>query len=985
MSLLLMMVVSGLSPSSAAPASVALKWRMFEVTLHAAKTPGNPFTDVMLTATVTRPDGTTRTLDGFYDGDGRGGQKGTVWKLRFSPDQLGLWKWKTHSNDAGLDGRSGAFNCVASNHHGPLLAEGRYFKYADGGFVYLTGNFLDDRAPHRERYSHTLFSEQLTDADRRHILDRARTVVRARKLNIYLANKGDYGGPATTPWLGTADRNDKTRFALSRWKQYDSLIAKLDELGITAELWFFADDSNFGKLPATTRHRLIQYGLSRLSAYPNTLFVLCLEWQEGWTSDMVAADLTCGRRHNPWRRLWSVHGVTGNFAFPNQPWVDFMATQPGNDISPVPCNTHTRYNREVSEKPLLVEELGHARESTRDRLRGNVWACFCGGAAGCGTGCDLARLREFIDTRRVPFWRMVADNSLASRGFTLLDEGNEYVVYVPTGGEVSVLTAPGTYHAEWFNPRQDETHAVVAIGNVTGGRQTFSTPDGNDWVLHLKRVPGRSHLSTRVSTGLLVQHGWFVHAGKVIWGWVQHNGWWRPGQRPNLCRRSLGDPHGDVRPCRTEDLNKLTDSMVRFGYPGFEHDYGLWYDRRRDRHDTAVRTDSRVVPPFLEQPWARSGTGRAADGLTRYDLAKFNPWYFHRVKTFADLCDRKGTVLLYKCHMQHALLEQQAHYVDFPWRPGNCVQQTALPSKIPAANVFYDMSNPMRRQMQRLYIRKCLDVLGDNRNVVFLPGEEYTGPLGFVRFWIDTIVQWENETGKHVTVGLGAPKDVVDAILDDPIRSSAVEVLDLRCWWIRKDGSLYAPKGGGQTPGRFIENGVGAGKESTPECIYRQVREYRDRYPDKALISAVNGSRRQCLAFFMAGGSLLVRGQIHYPDYADPPEYVKPADVDLILPTYRFVRSRLAGTLPRMRPADVVRAPDNAAWCLAAPGRTYLVYTLHGGKLTLDLSQAAGVFAVQWFNPRTGDLTRSTSVTAAPSVAFQAPDGNDWFLWLNKE
>lgn len=54
--------------------------------------------------------------------------------------------------------------------------------------------------------------------------------------------------------------------------------------------------------------------------------------------------------------------------------------------------------------------------------------------------------------------------------------------------------------------------------------------------------------------GLRVHNGWLCHGDDLVWGWIQHNGWWRPGQRPNLCRRSVGDPEGDVRPNRTEDL-----------------------------------------------------------------------------------------------------------------------------------------------------------------------------------------------------------------------------------------------------------------------------------------------------------------------------------------------------------------------------------------------------------------------------------------------
>ena len=108
------------------------------------------------------------------------------------------------------------------------------------------------------------------------------------------------------------------------------------------------------------------------------------------------------------------------------------------------------------------------------------------------------------------------------------------------------------------------------------------------------------------AAGLAVSNGWYVHNGKAVWGLAQHNGWWRAGQRPNIARNAPGQ----LGPNRTEDLGKLTSAMLRFGYPGFEHNFGLWYDRRRDAHDQARRKDGKAVGPFLEQPWARSGQGK---------------------------------------------------------------------------------------------------------------------------------------------------------------------------------------------------------------------------------------------------------------------------------------------------------------------------------------------------------------------------------------
>ena len=476
--------------------------------------------------------------------------------------------------------------------------------------------------------------------------------------------------------------------------------------------------------------------------------------------------------------------------------------------------------------------------------------------------------------------------------------------------------------------------------------------------------------------GLTVRNGWYVHDGKVIWGLAQHNGWWRAGQRPNITRNAPGE----VGPNRTENLAQLTDAMLRFGYPGFEHNFGLWYDRRRDAHDQTRRSDQNVRSPFLEQPWARSGTGRAWDGLSRYDLTKYNDWYFQRLKQFADLCDHKGAILLHNDYMQHALLETNAHYVDFPWRPANCLQRTDLPDSTPAANFFYDVSHPLRRRLHRAYIRKCLDMLGGNTNVVHLCSEEYTGPRDFLQFWLDTVFEWEAENGRDVHVGLSATKDVMDAILADSKRAKKISTIDLRSWWYKPDGSLMAPRGGRQVAGRYVYEI----RHTTPEQFHRQVAEYHAMFPDKALIHSYPGTRQHAWAALMGGASLLV-GQLPYPDKQDPAKYISPAACRDLQPTYDAVRRDWSTALPRMSPHDELVKSSAPVWCLARPNADYLIYMPKGGDFVLDLSTAVTSFDANWFDPRSGKLTDATGqpVTGGGPVRFNTPDQRDWALWLS--
>jgi len=69
-------------------------------------------------------------------------------------------------------------------------------------------------------------------------------------------------------------------------------------------------------------------------------------------------------------------------------------------------------------------------------------------------------------------------------------------------------------------------------------------------------------------------------------------------------------------------------------------------------------------------------------------------------------------------------------------------------------------------------------------------------------------------------------------------------------------------------------------------------------------------------------------------------------------------------------------------YVLCKPGRIYLLYLKHGGKVRLNA--AAGNFTYGWFNPRTGDglegLLKTGSVNAGQKIELAAPDKNDWLL-----
>ncbi len=432
-----------------------------------------------------------------------------------------------------------------------------------------------------------------------------------------------------------------------------------------------------------------------------------------------------------------------------------------------------------------------------------------------------------------------------------------------------------------------------------------------------------------------LRDGRLVCENRLLMGQRVGTVWWRGSLLPaRTSEFGIGVTRfvpGRNGPGYTDDLDELTDSMIAGGKAALEHHWGLWYDRRRDDHQMVRRVDGDVWPPFYEQPWARSGRGTAWDGLSKYDLTAFNSWYFSRLDEFAGLCDRKGLVLIHEAYFQHNILEAGAHWADFPWRPANCIQDTGFAEPPPYVNKkrifmaddFYDVSHPARRQWHRLYIRKCLDTLGGHPNVIFLTGEEYTGPLEFVQFWLDTVTDWEKEKGQDVLIGLSTTRDVQDAILADPVRGPAISVIEMKYWWYTTDGSLYDPAGGKNlAPRQQLREWKGA-KGRSPEQTARQIREYRDRYPDKAILCALDGA--DPWAVLAAGGSMPA-----LPARTDP---------------------RLLAALPRMKPFGTGARP----WTLADPGRDYLMYAPAGDHtVRLDLSATDATYELHRIDPRTG-------------------------------
>lgn len=471
------------------------------------------------------------------------------------------------------------------------------------------------------------------------------------------------------------------------------------------------------------------------------------------------------------------------------------------------------------------------------------------------------------------------------------------------------------------------------------------------------------------SSKVKIENGLLTFEGKLIAGKQTNVAWWRGSlldkevqkSTPHLTRFAPGRTGNGL----TDKVSETVDYLSANNMVALEHNYGLWYDRRMDDHERVRRIDADVWPPFYEQPFARSGQDLAWDHLSKYDLTKFNDWYWNRLAQFANLAEPNGQLLVNQQYFQHNIIEAGAHWSSSPWRSANNINQTGFPEPPPyagdkrifMAEQFYDITNPTRRKLHQGFIRKSLENFQENSNVIQLTSAEYTGPLHFMEFWLDEAQKWKTETGKKGIIGLSATKDVQDAILNDANRAKTVDAIDIRYWYYKEDGSAYAPQGGVNLAPRQHARKLKTGKE-TDDQVYRAVREYREKYPEKVILYSTDGSSRFGWPVLMAGGSLP-----NIPKIALPAFYSELSGME-------FVNGNTF---------------SDPVWKLENKGKAYLFYAKNSQDISIDLASDKGDFEVYAINPTTGIVTKNTSIKGGKTIVIPAAEMKEKVVFIVKK
>jgi len=371
-----------------------------------------------------------------------------------------------------------------------------------------------------------------------------------------------------------------------------------------------------------------------------------------------------------------------------------------------------------------------------------------------------------------------------------------------------------------------------------------------------------------------------------------------------------------------------------------------------------------TVAPEL---FRRTGPGIAADGGLKFDLTGYNAEHFERLRRRIVDAGKRGiyvSIMLFDGWS----IEQKAGGGD-PWtyhpfnRGNNINRVDGDPNHDGRGSETHTLEIPAVTRIQEAYVRKALDTVGDLNNVLYeISNESNVDSREWQYHMINYVKKYEATKAKQHPVGMTVASP----------RGSNADLFDSPADWISPD------RDGGYTDDPPAASGVKVILSDTDH------------------LWGIGGTRSWAWKSFTRGLNVL---------YMDPWEaHVIPAspnpDLRVNMGYIRFYAGRM--NLAAMKPS-----PQSASsgYCLADPGSSYLVY-LPGlgdavrlrfvGRLLrlvspwvsrhvdVDLAVARGTLAIEWFNPRTGEILQAGSVQGGGKERFAAPFGGDAVLYLNR-
>ena len=380
------------------------------------------------------------------------------------------------------------------------------------------------------------------------------------------------------------------------------------------------------------------------------------------------------------------------------------------------------------------------------------------------------------------------------------------------------------------------------------------------------------------------------------------------------------------------------------------------------------------TPPDLVAgplPWLRTGPGNATDGGLKFDLTKFDPSFFDRLRTRTQALNNAGIyagVYLFTGEWLNIFRCASDGYPFTGANNINSVDDGYSGGKKGVGSITMTAPNAITR-FQDAYVEKVIDTLNDLPNVLWIVSEEApANSTWWNNHQIAHTRAYESKKAHQHPIGYGALIGAPDTTL---YNSDAD--------WVKPKIRISPAKS------------CGSGRPACKVTVNDSDHSYWEMWKDTP-----QANRNYAWENFMNGNQVLFMDPylVYYPRESRN-LCVSPANAICHEPDPRWdnFRHNLGHILKYSRKLNLGNVTPQSSlcstgYCLAqtpSVGAEYLVYAPSGGSFAVNLSAMSGsrTLSVEWFNPLTGAATTADPVRAgSSSQSFTPPFSGDAVLYI---
>ncbi|MCE7002594.1 DUF6298 domain-containing protein [Kibdelosporangium philippinense] len=395
-----------------------------------------------------------------------------------------------------------------------------------------------------------------------------------------------------------------------------------------------------------------------------------------------------------------------------------------------------------------------------------------------------------------------------------------------------------------------------------------------------------------------------------------------------------------------------TNPPKAFDYPGYltflqnnNHNFFRLWTWEQARFSNEIASDDYFTSPM---PYLRTGSAPGLDGQPKFDLDKFNPDYFARMRQRVVDAGQRGIYVAVMLFNGWSIESCKGQFCDNnPWK-GHPFNKANNVNGIDgdlngndSGEETHSLAIPAVTARQEAYVRKVIDTVGDLDNVLYEIANE--GPSGSVQWqykMIEVIKAYERGKGKIHPVGMTSTYPGGD---NNDLLASPAD-------WISPNGDENNPP---------VANGT------------------------KVILSDTDHLCGLCGDSSWPWKSF-IRGE--NPIYMDPYDGAYGIGGKMDDYTQMSIRANLGHVRAYAAKMDLATAkpqPDlcSTGYCLA---NSQELLTFNPGG-TFTVTMPAGLFDGQWFDPRTSRTTVVSGIHGGKTTELTPPFTGPAVLYLKQQ